>query len=37
MDWSKDLDNYASDDAFASSGVTSGGRWSFGVQVEIWF
>ncbi|GKL23063.1 carbohydrate porin [Klebsiella variicola] len=37
MDWSKKLDNYASDDALGSSGFKSGGEWSFGMQMETWF
>lgn len=37
MDWDKSLDNYASDDAFGSSGFTAGGEWNFGVQMETWF
>jgi len=37
MDWDKSLDNYASNDAFGSSGFTSGGEWNFGVQMETWF
>lgn len=37
MDWSKKLNNYASDDALGSSGFKSGGEWSFGMQMETWF
>lgn len=37
MDWSSKLDNYASDDAFGSSGFNAGGEWNFGVQMETWF
>lgn len=37
MDWSKKLDNYASNDAFGSSGFSAGGEWNFGVQMETWF
>ncbi|MCE0491887.1 carbohydrate porin [Pantoea sp. Mb-10] len=37
MDWDRRLDNYASDDAFGSSGFKAGGEWSFGVQMETWF
>ncbi|XXD10820.1 carbohydrate porin [Klebsiella sp. R445] len=37
MDWSKKLDNYASDDSLGSSGFKSGGEWSFGMQMETWF
>lgn len=37
MDWDHRLDNYASDDAFGSSGFTAGGEWNFGVQMETWF
>ena len=37
MDWSKKLNNYASDDALGSDGFNSGGEWSFGVQMETWF
>ncbi|MFS2221638.1 carbohydrate porin [Pantoea sp. B65] len=37
MDWDKSLDNYASDDAFGSSGFSAGGEWNFGVQMETWF
>lgn len=37
MDWSKKLNNYASDDALGSNGFTSGGEWSFGMQMETWF
>lgn len=37
MDWEHRLDNYASDDAFGSSGFASGGEWNFGVQMETWF
>jgi hypothetical protein len=29
MDWSSKLDNYASDDAFGSSGFNAGGEWNF--------
>ncbi len=37
MDWDHRLDNYASDDAFGSTGFNSGGEWNFGVQMETWF
>lgn len=37
MDWDHDLDRYASDDAFGSSGFVAGGEWNFGVQMETWF
>jgi sucrose porin len=37
MDWDHRLDNYASDDAFGSSGFSAGGEWNFGVQMETWF
>ncbi|EPK7358101.1 carbohydrate porin [Kluyvera intermedia] len=37
MDWSKKLDNYASNDAFGSSGFNAGGEWNFGIQMETWF
>ncbi|EPF16919.1 Sucrose porin precursor [Cedecea davisae] len=37
MDWSSKLDNYASNDAFGSSGFNAGGEWNFGVQMETWF
>lgn len=37
MDWSKKLNNYASDDALGSNGFISGGEWSFGMQMETWF
>ncbi|WP_081943097.1 carbohydrate porin [Dickeya fangzhongdai] len=37
MDWDKRLDNYASDDAFGSTGFKAGGEWTFGVQMETWF
>jgi sucrose porin len=37
MDWSKKLNNYASDDALGSNGFNSGGEWSFGMQMETWF
>ena len=37
MDWDKRLDNYASNDAFGSSGFQAGGEWNFGVQMETWF
>lgn len=37
MDWSSKLDNYASDDAFGSSGFNAGGEWNFGVQMETRF
>lgn len=37
MDWNSSLDRYASDDAFGSSGFSSGGQWNFGVQMETWF
>ena len=37
MDWDHRLDNYASDDAFGSSGFKAGGEWNFGVQMETWF
>lgn len=37
MNWDSSLDNYASDDAFGSSGFSSGGEWNIGVQMETWF
>lgn len=37
MDWSHKLDNYASSDAFGSTGFNAGGEWNFGVQMETWF
>ncbi len=37
MDWSKELDNYSSSDAFGTDGFTSGGQWNFGIQMETWF
>ncbi|KQN46570.1 porin [Serratia sp. Leaf50] len=37
MDWSKDLDNYSSSDAFGTDGFTAGGQWNFGIQMETWF
>lgn len=37
MDWSSELDNYASDDAMGQSNFTAGGEWNFGVQMETWF
>lgn len=37
MDWDHRLDNYASGDAFGSSGFAAGGEWNFGVQMETWF
>jgi sucrose porin len=35
-DWSSELNDYDSGDAFGSDGFT-GGQWSFGVQAETWF
>ncbi|MFM1641270.1 carbohydrate porin [Aeromonas salmonicida] len=37
MDWSSELDSYASDDAMGQSNFTAGGEWNFGVQMETWF
>ena len=37
MDWSRKLDDFASNDAFGSSGFNTGGEWNFGVQMETWF
>lgn len=37
MDWSSKLDDFASNDAFGSSGFNTGGEWNFGVQMETWF
>ena len=37
MDWSHELDNYSSSDAFGTDGFTSGGQWNFGIQMETWF
>ncbi len=37
MNWSKELDNYASSDDFGSTGFKSGGKWNFGAQMETWF
>lgn len=37
MNWSKELDHYAINDDFGSTGFTAGGNWNFGVQTEIWF
>lgn len=37
MDWSSELDHYASSDAMGQSDFTAGGEWNFGVQMETWF
>ncbi len=37
MDWSSELDHYASNDAMGQSNFTAGGEWNFGVQMETWF
>ncbi|MDT9091754.1 carbohydrate porin, partial [Escherichia coli] len=37
MDWSSELDHYASNDAMGQSNFTGGGEWNFGVQMETWF
>ena len=37
MDWSADLDNYSTSDAFGEDGFQAGGLWQFGVQMETWF
>lgn len=37
MNWSKELDGYALNDDFGSTGFAYGGNWNFGVQAEIWF
>ncbi len=37
MDWSSDLDNYSTSDAFGEEGFQAGGLWQFGVQMETWF
>ena len=37
MDWSSDLDNYSTSDAFGEKGFQAGGLWQFGVQMETWF
>ncbi|WP_145561756.1 carbohydrate porin [Yersinia aldovae] len=37
MDWSRDLDNYAKDDAFGKNDFAAGGQWNFGIQMETWF
>ncbi len=37
MDWDKELDSFSEDDTLGSTNFTSGGQWSFGVQMETWF
>lgn len=37
MDWDKDLDYYSPNDTLGQYGFTSGGQWSFGIQMETFF
>lgn len=37
MDWSKELDNFSTEDDFGQKGFKSGGTWQFGTQMETWF
>lgn len=37
MNWDKALDNYSPNDTLGQKGFTSGGEWSFGIQMETFF
>ena len=37
MNWDNDLDKYSPNDTFGQKGFTSGGEWTFGVQMETFF
>ncbi|MGV6476525.1 carbohydrate porin [Azotobacter vinelandii] len=37
MDWSRELDNFSTEDDFGQKGFKSGGVWQFGTQMETWF
>ncbi|HAU5635259.1 carbohydrate porin [Citrobacter amalonaticus] len=37
MNWDSDLDKYSPNDTFGQKGFTSGGEWTFGVQMETFF
>lgn len=37
MNWDKALDNYSPNDTLGQNDFTSGGEWSFGVQMETFF
>lgn len=37
MNWSSNLDNYATSDAFGKTDFKAGGVWQYGIQMETWF